>query len=212
MLTSPLFFVCQLYLRPEQTHAVVDNLVVVVFPVHVNKLTGHSVTGFSLDTHHRFNKEEMLKPVTVPVVVDLVDQENPHVECTSVTISVTMSREDGAYDVDVSRFKWYFGKAAVHGPRPAHMPLHIQQQMRNERKQRLAGALSPDYASTAASVDETTSSVGKAIRKVAKKVFSAPLGAGIPNHFAPQPYEEDEVYTPGYPTNLYKSPGRCISY
>lgn len=93
----------------------------------------------------------MLHGVLAPLVVDLWDDEG---ECTSVMVSVTTRRADGAYEMDVARFMWYFGAAATHGPRPAHLPLYLQHQLDRGSNDR-ASSLS----SSGKTLDSASSSV-----------------------------------------------------
>lgn len=151
--------------------------------------TGLAAETFTPDTRRTYTPGQMAARVTVPISVDLVSPETSEITCQSVQVSVTMPREDGAWAIDVSRWVWYFGEAAAKGPRLSHLPLHIQQQRRDERKNLRARGLTPDYASTVGTSDSRRG-IGRSLLKVTKKVFSAPPGAGIPVHYAPEPFEE----------------------
>lgn len=150
----------------------------------------------------------MLRGCLVPVVIDLVDRDNRHVECTSVMVSVTTPREDGTYEVDLARFMWYFGHAATYGPRPAHMPLYQQQVQYDLSPCPYRGRPAQDYASSSSRESSgprstPSSGFGRRILKVTKRVFSTPLGAGVPVYYAPEPYVEAAPHSYNYYTTPY---------
>lgn len=163
-------------LRADRAHTLPgDVLNVYIYPTHIDSHTHNTISAFNPDAHYTYRKKLMVHGVLVPLVVDLWDDKG---ECTSVMVSVTTRRADGAYEMDVARFMWYFGAAATHGPRPAHLPLYLQQQL-NEGGNDQASSLSPPgttLASTSSSMYSKRSKDSSGSSRTSRAPSQGPRG------------------------------------
>ncbi|KDN52361.1 hypothetical protein K437DRAFT_254348 [Tilletiaria anomala UBC 951] len=186
-----------------------EKVKVIVYPIHLDAKGNRITDMLGVDGHFKVESRALEDPVMLPIIVELKDPE-----CTSVMISVSRLREDGAYEVDLGRFVWYFGETATNGPRPMWQPRDIKGII---PRPSYASSLYSGTSDSASSFEVNNTDLSDTVRskrirriaskawRITKNVLGTPPGAGLGPEYAPERYDATH-YTRVDPTGFMTSP------